>query len=158
MRSRGFGLIELMVALLIAAILLAAGVPALQSFAAEQQLAGAANAFFHGASLTRAEALRQGSVARMTPADGRDWASGWSIEAGGRPVMTQPPLPRGVAVSHGGGGDAIAYKPGGQPLARATWHFNGGGKARLVAINFLGRIRVCNPQADSRCGAEQEAD
>lgn len=151
---RGFGLIELMVTLLIAGILLATGTPVLQAFVAEQQLAGAANAFFHSAGLTRAEALRAGRVARMTPANGRDWASGWTIEAGGRSVLTQPPLPPGIAVGHGGGGDALAYRPDGQPLNRATWHFSGGGKTRLVAINFLGRVRVCNPEAGNGCGAD----
>lgn len=151
MRCRGFTLLELMAVLLIAAVLLAAGVPALQSFTAEQQLVGAGNAFFHSASLTRAEALRHGAPARMAPADGRDWASGWTIEAGGRLVMTQSALPPGIAVSHAGGPEPIVYRPGGQPAHWGTWHFSGGGKTRLVVINFLGRVRVCNPDAGGRC-------
>ncbi|WP_343583039.1 GspH/FimT family pseudopilin [Herbaspirillum sp.] len=153
MRAGGFTLVELMAVLLIAGILLAAGAPALQNFIAEQQLIGAANAFFHGASLTRAEALRQGGRAEMTPADGRDWNSGWRIQAGQRTVMTQPPLPPGIAVAYTQGGAVVAFHPSGQPLTRGSWYFSAGGMTRVVIINFIGRVRICNPARDNNCGS-----
>lgn len=151
MHCRGFSLLELMVVLLIAGILLAAGVPMLQAFSAEQQLISAGNAFFHSATLTRSEALRQGAIARMTPTDGRDWASGWKIEAAGRQVVTQSPLPAGLAVSYTTGGELVAYQPGGQPVTRGSWVFSSGARTRIVRINFLGRARVCNPDAERDC-------
>jgi type IV fimbrial biogenesis protein FimT len=153
-RARGFTLVELMSVLLIAGILLAAGVPALQDFSAEQQLIGAGNAFFHGIGMTRAQALRHGRRSSMTPADGRDWASGWTIDTGdGRPVLSHPPLPRGISVAYTKGGDTLGYQPGGQPVTRGSWHFSSGGKTRVVVINFLGRVRICNPAVDSGCEA-----
>ncbi|MBP0597606.1 GspH/FimT family pseudopilin [Herbaspirillum sp. LeCh32-8] len=151
MRCRGFTLLELMVVLLIAGILLAAGVPMLQALTAEQQLVAAGNAFFHSATLTRSEALRRGATARMTPNDGRDWASGWKIDTGERVVMTQSPLPAGISVSYTTGGELVAYQPGGQPVAFGSWLFSSGARTRVVRINFLGRARVCNPEAERNC-------
>lgn len=156
MRAGGFTLIELMVVLLIAGIVLAAGVPALQNFSAEQQLISAGNAFFHSASLTRSEALRYGRQALMTPADGRDWRSGWKIETGSRLVMSQAPLPTGISVAYTRGGESIGYQAGGQPVTRGSWHFSNGDLKRVVIINFLGRVRVCNPVADRSCAKDDE--
>jgi type IV fimbrial biogenesis protein FimT len=150
----GFTLIELMVVLLIASVLLAAGVPVLQNFVAEQQLIGAGNAFLHGASLTRAEALRHGRRADMVPADGRDWKNGWRIEVGKREVMTQPSLPPGIAVAYTRGGEAVAFQASGQPGTKGSWYFSAAGMTRVVIINFLGRVRVCNPARDSSCQAD----
>ena len=87
----------------------------------------------------------------MTPADGRDWSSGWKIEANDRLVMMQAPLPPGISVTHTAGGELVGFRPGGQPLKFGSWTFTSGGKTRVVRINILGRARVCNPQAESRC-------
>lgn len=148
---RGFTLVELMAVLLIASVLLAAGVPALRNFIAGQQLTGAANAFFHGASLARTEALRHGRRADMTPADGRDWASGWRIEVGKREVTTHSALPPGIAVTYTRDGETVAFRPNGQPVTKGSWHFSAAGMRRVVVINFLGRVRVCNPARDNSC-------
>jgi type IV fimbrial biogenesis protein FimT len=153
MNSRGFTLVELMVVLLIAGIVLAAGVPALQTFTAEQQLISAGNAFFHSATLTRSEAIRHARPASMSPADGRDWTSGWKIEAGGRLVMMQSSLPPGIAVHHNNGGELVEYRANGTPVNGSTWYFKSDGKTRVVVINFLGRVRVCNPAIDKDCAA-----
>lgn len=154
MRAGGFTLIELMAVLLIAGILLAAGVPALQNFIAEQQLIGAANAFYHSVNLTRSEALRHGRRADMLPSDGRDWKNGWRIETGQRIVMTQSPLPPGIAVAYTQKGETVAFQPRGQPATKGSWHFSAGGATRVVRINFLGRVRVCNPARDSSCSRD----
>ncbi|KAF1044103.1 MAG: hypothetical protein GAK35_01891 [Herbaspirillum frisingense] len=159
MRNRGFTLIELMVVLLIAGIVLAAGVPVLHNIIADQQLIAAGNAFFHSTSLTRSEALRHGRRADMTPADGRDWQNGWVIKVGERTVMTQPPLPDGITVAYTQGGELVAYQPGGRPVTRGSWYFRSGGAgnaSRVVIINFLGRVRVCNPLADNSCARAVE--
>ncbi|NUU04559.1 GspH/FimT family pseudopilin [Herbaspirillum robiniae] len=156
MRSRGFTLVEMMVVLLIAGIVLAAGVPALQDFAAEQQLISAGNAFFHSASLTRSEAIRRGRPASMSPNDGHDWSSGWKIEAGERLVMMQSPLPPGISVSYRAGGELVGYRANGTPLKSSSWYFSSHGKTRAVVINFLGRVRVCNPVSDKSCARGEE--
>ena len=131
MRATGFSLIELMVVLLIAALVLAAGIPALQ--------------------LTRSEALRAGRRAEMRPRDGRDWQSGWEIRVGQQVVAHHRALEVGIAVAYTTGGELVAYQPDGQPVTRGSWYFSSGMNSRAVVINFLGRVRICNPVLDNQC-------
>lgn len=151
MRTQGFTLIELMVVLLIVAIVLVAGVPVLQDLGAEQQLVAAADRFFHAVGVSRSQALRHGQRALMRPRDQRDWHSGWQISIGERVVLEQPPLPRGIAVAYTQGGETLGYAPNGQPLTRGSWYFSNGTQSRVVIINFLGRVRLCNPHQDTSC-------
>lgn len=149
--GRGFTLIELMVVVLIAALVLAAGAPALQDLASEQQLAAAANEFFHSVQLTRSEALRHGRRAEMRPVAGNDWHSGWEIMIGEHVVSRRPALAGDISVAYTTGGELVAYQPGGQPVTRGSWYFSQDRQARVVVINFLGRVRVCNPGRDAQC-------
>ncbi|MBG7621009.1 GspH/FimT family pseudopilin [Herbaspirillum sp. AP02] len=149
--GRGFTLIELMVVVLIAALVLAAGVPALHDLSSEQQLVTAANEFFHSVQLTRSEALRHGRRAEMRPVAGDDWHSGWEIMIGEQVVSRRPALASQIAVAYTTGGELVAYQPGGQPVTRGSWYFSNERQARVVVINFLGRVRVCNPLRDSQC-------
>ncbi|MBW9336248.1 prepilin-type N-terminal cleavage/methylation domain-containing protein [Herbaspirillum sp. RU 5E] len=151
MQSKGFTLIELMVVLLIAALVLGAGIPALQNLSSEHQLAAAGSDFFHSVQLTRSEALRAGRRAEMRPSDGRDWQSGWEIRVGQQVVSRHPSLEMGIAVAYTNGADIVAYQPDGQPVTRGTWYFSSGTNARAVVINFLGRVRICNPIIDDQC-------
>ena len=151
MHGRGFTLIELMVVLLIAAIVLAAGVPAMQDIASEQQLVSAGNQFFHSVNLTRSQALRHGQRAEMAPTDGRDWQTGWQVRVGQRVLMRQAALPKRIAVAYTQGGEVLGYHPGGQPVTRGSWYFSSDSRSRVVVINFLGRVRICNPHRDSHC-------
>ncbi|BEV16961.1 GspH/FimT family pseudopilin [Herbaspirillum sp. DW155] len=151
MESKGFTLIELMVVLLIAALVLAAGIPALQNLSSEHQLAAAGSDFFHSVQLTRSEALRAGRRAELRPSDGRDWQSGWEIRVGQQVVSRHPSLDHGIAVAYTTGGELVGYQPDGQPLTRGTWYFSSGSNSRAVVVNFLGRVRICNPIIDSQC-------
>lgn len=151
MESRGFTLIELMVVLLIAALVLAAGIPALQNLSSEHQLAAAGSDFFHSVQLTRSEALRAGRRAELRPSDGRDWQSGWEIRVGQQVVSRHPSLDRGIAVAYTTGGEMVGYQPDGQPVTRGTWYFSSGSNSRAVVVNFLGRVRICNPIIDNQC-------
>ncbi|EIJ45978.1 type 4 fimbrial pilin related transmembrane protein [Herbaspirillum sp. GW103] len=151
MRATGFTLIELMVTLLIAALVLGVGLPTLRHLASEHQLAAAGSDFFHAVQLTRSEALRAGRRAEMRPRDGRDWQSGWEIQVGQQVVARHSALDAGIAVAYTVGGELVAYQPDGQPVTRGTWYFSGGVNSRAVVINFLGRVRICNPVIDIEC-------
>ncbi|WP_039784245.1 GspH/FimT family pseudopilin [Herbaspirillum huttiense] len=151
MRATGFSLIELMVVLLIAALVLAAGVPVLRDLSSEQQLATAGNDFFHGVQLTRSEALRAGRRAEMRPVEDDDWQTGWQISVGQQVLARHPPLAHGIAVAYTTGGELVAYQPDGQPVTRGSWYFSSGVNSRAVVINFLGRVRICNPVLDNQC-------
>ncbi|MCA1324870.1 GspH/FimT family pseudopilin [Herbaspirillum sp. alder98] len=151
-RSRpGFTLIETMVVLLIAAIVLTAGLPLLQSMVSRQRVVAAANDFFHAAHLTRTTALRQGHHAAMHPTDRNDWRQGWQILVDNRLVMTHPALDAGIEVTYNNNGEKVAYHADGRPDGPSTWFFSSGDTERRVIINFLGRIRICDPARRASC-------
>ena len=58
-RSRGFTIIELMTAITIVAVLIGLGVPSLASYLQATKLASAANNYYAGVQLARAEAIRR---------------------------------------------------------------------------------------------------
>lgn len=155
MRKHGFTLIELLVVVLITALILTAGVPVLRDLSSEQKLAAVGNDFFHAVQLTRSEALRAGRRAEMRPVEDDDWQSGWQISVGQQVLSRHPPLAHGIAVAYTSGGELVAYQANGQPVTRGTWYFSGGTHARAVAINFLGRARICNPVTDGQCSQTQ---
>ena len=116
-----------------------------------RKLAAAGSDFFHGVQLTRSEALRAGRRAEMRPRDGRDWQSGWEIRVGQQVVAHHRALEVGIAVAYTTGGELVAYQPDGQPVTRGSWYFSSGMNSRAVVINFLGRVRICNPVLDNQC-------
>jgi type IV fimbrial biogenesis protein FimT len=76
-RARGVTLVELLITMVIAAILVAYGVPAMQSFITTNQLATSANDLVAALNLARSEAVRTASTVGVcvnpTPAGGGTW-------------------------------------------------------------------------------------
>lgn len=155
--ERGFTLVELMVVLLVAALLLCAGVPGFQNFLASRRLVQASNAFFHSAHLTRVLAVRQGGRASMQPMVGNNWASGWQVRDGDIIVMQQDALPPDITITNGGGGERISFSASGRPQSLGTWRLRSQdqGLQWHVVINMSGRIRQCRlppgRAADGNC-------
>ena len=65
-RARGFTLIEIMVAITILSILLAVGIPSMQSWMTSTRATAAAEFYAEGMRMARAEALRRNVVSRLT--------------------------------------------------------------------------------------------
>lgn len=86
MRNRGFTLIDLMIALAVAAILLTAGIPALGGFIAAQRIAGTSNLLVTDLNFARMRAISGYHEVALCPStDGRycsggnRWESGWIV-------------------------------------------------------------------------------
>ena len=99
MHSRGFTLVELLVVMTISAILIAAGVPAMQWTIARNRISDATNQLLSHLEYARMEASRRGntvslcrstnpnaalaalacSSAATATTDGNDWAAGWIV-------------------------------------------------------------------------------
>jgi type IV fimbrial biogenesis protein FimT len=82
-RQRGVTLIELMIALTIAAVLLGVAVPNFRNFIAANRLSSAAQDFLASLQLARSEAIRSGGQVSLrlngTPGSG-DWGgAGWTM-------------------------------------------------------------------------------
>ncbi|WP_018991206.1 GspH/FimT family pseudopilin [Aromatoleum toluclasticum] len=94
-RSRGFSLIELMVAVAILAIVAAIGYPSFQGLLASQRVRAAEAALYDSLLIARSEALKSHASTNFVTTD---LASGWSVQVGGQVVHAQSAL-AGVSFS-----------------------------------------------------------
>ncbi|WP_082616606.1 GspH/FimT family pseudopilin [Massilia sp. Root418] len=164
-------LIELLAVLAVAAILAGAAVPSLQSTLQKQHLRAALNDLLGAIDLTRSLAIARGGVVLMAPADpaGTAWEQGWTIfadrNANRRPDPGEerlavqqalaPGLRLGSRFTSGAGSQYVAYNAGGrscqagnsQAARWGTLTLEAGAHQRLIKINMLGRVRVCDPVA-----------
>jgi type IV fimbrial biogenesis protein FimT len=164
-RDSGYTLVELLVALAVAAILVTVAVPGFAGLLAEQRVITTTNRFISALNLARTEAIRRGgrvtlcaSADGMTcgPADG--YGDGWLVVDGpapGRPLASVTEILRvfeptgGIAVEGNGSmATYVSFMPTGEPRqiggARqmGTVTVCGGSRGRRVVISRTGRPRV----------------
>ncbi|WP_228893420.1 GspH/FimT family protein [Pseudoduganella aquatica] len=169
--TAGLTLIELLVALALAAILAGAAAPSLQSLLQKQLLRAALNDVQGAIALTRSLAIARGGVVLMAPHDasGDAWERGWTVFAdrngnrrpdpGEERYAVQQPMADGIHLgaqfTSGTGPAYLAYNAAGrscqagnsQAARWGTLTLEAGQHKRLVKINMLGRVRVCDPVA-----------
>lgn len=169
----GFSLVELLVVLVIASILLSLAAPGFGAMLQNQRMTAAVNDLFAAIQLVRSEAIQRGRRVDLMPNDGKSWASGWvvfvdendnhQVDGGDHVIFTHDAVPAGIDISVAltdTSSQYIAYNAAGrtrtdasdqQPQA-GTWSFSQDGHVkRRIKVNFLGRPRVCNPDADATC-------
>ncbi|HAR30833.1 MAG TPA: hypothetical protein DCR65_04865 [Gammaproteobacteria bacterium] len=84
-RSTGFSLAELLVALAVAAVMLGFALPAFNTLVQERALAATVNDLAAGIAYARSEAIRRGrpiTLAARAPATGNEWAGGYCVFVG----------------------------------------------------------------------------
>lgn len=74
--KKGFTLIELMVAMAVAAVLLMVAAPGVVSFQRNSEMASITNSLLSAINAARAEAMKTGLNAMVVPVDGKNWSSG----------------------------------------------------------------------------------
>lgn len=164
-------MVELMVALTIAAILLMIAVPGFRSLIQNQRMTTTVNEVFMAINLTRSEAIQRGTRVDLVPAgDGTDWTTGWVVfidknndqkrQDGEQIIFTHGAVPDGMTI-HFAFTDSsrqyLAYNGTGhsrtntssQTPQLGTMSFTLDKQVRRIKINFAGRPRVCNPATDS---------
>lgn len=84
--GRGFSLIELMVALAIAAVMLTYAIPAFNDFTSQRRMASNVNMLVSAVNYARSEAARQGGVVTVQAEDaadaGDEWGPGFCVTLG----------------------------------------------------------------------------
>ena len=172
MRLAGWTLIELLIALSIAAIVLLLAAPSFKQLLAKQRIDTAGRDLLAAITLTRAEAIRRGERVDLRPCDGVDWRSGWLIfvdandnhtpDANEKIIHTHAALAQDLTITshlHDKSAPYIAYTSDGRTRTNANSQVPQVGHLELlldehqrrIILNFMGRPRLCNPVLDASC-------
>lgn len=124
-RQRGMSLIELSLALGVAAALVSTGVPALSNALQQQRLASTTQELLTAVQLARSEAITRGARVVLAAKAPGNWAAGWRVfaddnddgelDAGEALLREWTPAADGIKISahfsarHGG--DALSFSP-----------------------------------------------
>ncbi len=140
-KNNGFTLVELLIAMVVIVVLLAAGVPGFREFVKNNQVSGQAANLIIALQLTRSEAVKRGSgtvicasTDQLTCSAGTNWTTGWitfsdldqdGVLDGNGACTTDadqlskecilrvnPALTGNVTLT--GGDDQVFFRPGGQ--------------------------------------------
>lgn len=137
--SRGFTLVELMVAIAIIAIVAAVAVPSYQSSIAAGHKTSAANNIIGALQFARSEAVirRSDNVkvcasAGGSTCSGSNWSAGGLVVDGSTLLRTIPPAPD-VAIT----GNAVTFKSDGTTAA-STISLDD----RVISINIVGAAKI----------------
>lgn len=165
-RSNGFTLLELLIALTIATILMTLVVPSFSHVLQKQRISTTVNDFFASINLARSEAIQRGARVDLVPADGADWGKGWVIfvdknnnqrpDDGEKIIITHGPVPDGLTIKAAltdSNVQYLAYNGTGRGRTNAnsqtpqagSFSFTLDKQVRRIKINFLGRARACDP-------------
>lgn len=83
-KLKAFTLIELLIGIVIASILLALAVPALDSIITRNQIITQTNQFIAALNLARSEAIKRGVTTQLVSSDAtvatNEWGQGWRVE------------------------------------------------------------------------------
>lgn len=131
-RERGFTMMELLVAVSIAAVLFAIGVPMYRNASLGARLSAAANNLLASVQLARSEAIKRNvQVTLCTSSDGATCAAGGGWEQGWIVVDTvadpdvviqrQQNLPSGFKLTQSGGSVPLVFQPIGIGMGAATF-------------------------------------
>jgi type IV fimbrial biogenesis protein FimT len=164
LKPGGFTLIELLVVVLIAAVLMGIGVPAMESLFATNQLNAVTDDLSSALNMARSEAGKLGLKVRLTAASGTtDWgANGWTMNVINADGSVGALLRRGAPVSGSytmkSTNTSLSFDSTGRLYnVTATGEFvicqgSGppGGEARMITVAPSGRVRIAPNDSSSR--------
>ncbi|HJV68324.1 pilus assembly FimT family protein [Ideonella sp.] len=144
---RGFSLIELMVTLGVAALLLLAAVPAMQSWVADARVRTAAESFQNAARLAQGEAMRRSRTAVLVLTDSSPTLAATPAAGGQRWIVRL--IERSV---DDGAEDSLFVRGGGEAAAGGVTVQG----SALTCFNAFGQLTTLSSQAtglDAECEA-----
>lgn len=159
--NQGVTLVELLVTLAIAIILAGLAAPSFTNLIQQLRLSALVGELRNAMNLARTEAIKRNGKVDLIAADG-NWERGWFVESPENDrILFHGPVHKDFRMSakFTDGGQHIAYNGAGRTRTKnssnapQTGHIQVslGDHSRLIVINFLGRVRVCNPATDKNC-------
>ena len=134
----GFTLVELMVAIAIAAVLMSMAVPAFDTFIEQRNMAARGNDFISAVNLARSEAINRGglvSIQAVNAGDNNDeWGPGYCVTAG-------TPGNCGASLRDFEAADGETLNGTGGLNGVGMLTYNGRG---LLTLNAQGTIEICS--------------
>lgn len=152
--SKGFTLLELIVAIAVTGIILSVGVPSFISIIQNNRAVAHTNDLVTGLNLARSEATRRSSVVTVcsstngtTCNGGNDWSTGWLVRNGAGEVLRTWPERSGGAGILTATTSQVQFQPRGSlaaagPLFRVRLPNCTNRQGRDIAVNVAGRISV----------------
>jgi type IV fimbrial biogenesis protein FimT len=171
-QQRGMNLIELMAVLAVAAIVLSAGIPALQNTVERYNLRSETTRLITSLNYARSQAVTRQQMVTLsrTSTTTKDWSEGWIIYSNAETQRNQPfnsskdQLLKDMSVyksassilANNDGNNWIHFDANGRldetnpvKIAICETDLSGNLEGRLITINLVGRTRVTTIAADS---------
>lgn len=153
---RGFSLVELMVALAVAAILAAIAIPAFDSFILSNRLSSYASAFSASARVARSEAMKRNlPVTLCKSSNGTScstsggWEQGWIVLSGTTVISRQQATVTGYVLSSSI--NSLTFQPNGLGATQSTVTVCRasplGAQERQVTVSATGRASISKTYA-----------
>ena len=165
----GFGMIEYLATLIIAAILLLMTSSNFRFMVDRSRVMAATSEFHTAILLARSEAMRRQKRVDVIPLDSKDWGKGWLVlidannnqrfDSGDLLLHRSQSETKGLAVEaklRDSKKSYLAFDGSGRPRSAASsqvpqigsFIFAVSAQRLKIIISFLGRVRVCDPDKD----------
>lgn len=164
-RSRGFTLVELMIAIAIVAIAAAIALPSFREFNIRMKVSDTTNGLVHALTLARSEAAKRGADVEVAAAGGV-WSDGWEIKVvtGGDVIDSHGPLednyPLLAKAGAGGVDTAVVFRSDGGLSGATSFDFSicrptfqpGNDQSRWINVTVSGIVVTVRDTTSSPAG------
>jgi type IV fimbrial biogenesis protein FimT len=120
--ARGFTLIELFIAMAVAAILATLAAPSFVEYLAAARIRNASYDVVDGLQMARSEAIKRNTAIDMVRTNASSWTGGWKVQVPGAPatvLRTQDAYGK-VAISDSANISTVTFGNDGRPTTNAT--------------------------------------